>query len=59
MSQLLFNLLINDLVLCIKAIGRGVMIDGDVLNILLYVDDVLLVSENAENLQNMLNCLNE
>ena len=59
LSPLLFNLFINDLALRIKALGKGVMANEDLISILLYADDIVLISGNAEDLQLMLNCLNE
>ena len=59
LSPLLFNLFINDLAVCIKALGKGVCLDGDIVSILLYADDIVLIAETAEDLQLMLNCLNE
>ena len=58
-SPLLFNLFINDLALRIKALGKGVLIDEDLVCLLMYADDIVLISDNAEDLQLMLNCLNE
>ena len=59
LSPLLFNLFINDLAVRIKALGKGVCLDGDIVSILLYADDIVLIAETAEDLQLMLNCLNE
>ena len=59
LSPLLFNIFINDVAVRIKALGKGVMIDEDLVCILMYADDIVLISENAEDLQLMLNCLNE
>ena len=59
LSPLLFNLFINDVAIRIKALGKGVMIDEDLVCILMYADDIVFISENAEDLQLILNCLNE
>ena len=61
MSPLLFNIFtcINDLALRIKALGKGVMVDEDLICIILYADDIVLLSENADDLQLLLDCLNE
>ena len=59
LSPLLFNLFINDLALRIKSLGKGVPVDDELLSILLYADDIVLVAENASDLQLMLDCLNE
>ena len=58
LSPLLFNLFINDLALRIKALGKGVLIDEDLVCILMYTDDIVLISDNAEDLP-VLNCLDE
>ena len=58
LSPLLFNLIINDLALRIKALGEGMMADEDLISILLYADDIDLISDIADDLQLKLNCLN-
>ena len=58
LSPLLFNCFINDLALKIKAVGKGVPIDDDddeLICIMLYADDVVLIAENERDLQTMLN----
>ena len=59
LSPLLFNLFINDLALRIKALGKGVHVDDQHVSILLYADDVVLMADNAQDLQNMLDLLND
>ena len=59
LSPVLFNLFINDLALRIKALGKGVMVDEDLICILLYADDIVLLSENADDFQLLLDCLND
>ena len=55
LSPLLFSLYINDLVKEIKDLDIGVPISGtEKISILLYADDVVLIAENAENLQTIL-----
>ena len=58
LSPLLFNIFINDLALKIKACGKGVKIDGDIVGILLYADDIVLLADNEKELQDMLDILN-
>ena len=54
----LFALYINDLALEVNLLGKGVPIgDQDMVSILLYADDVVLLSETEEWLQDMLNTL--
>ena len=58
MSPLLFDLFINDLALHIEALGKGIDIDLENVSILLYADDIVLLSDDEDNLQFMLNELN-
>ena len=59
LSPLLFNLFINDLAVAIKALDKGISIsDNEKLCILLYADDIVLISDNEQDLQSMLNVLN-
>ena len=58
LSPLLFNLFINDLALHIKALDKGIDIDLEIVSILLYAADIVLLSDNEDNLQFMLNELN-
>ena len=51
-------MVINDLALCIKSLGKGVNIDNENVSILMYADDIVLIAENEEDLQYMLNELN-
>ena len=54
LSPLLFNLFVNDLALHIKSLGKGIDIDNERVCILLYADDLVLLSENEKDLQFML-----
>lgn len=56
LSALLFALFINDIA---THIPGGVRIAGIVINVLLYADDLLLLSESAETLQLMVNRLTD
>ena len=56
---MLFNLFINDLALQIKSLGKGVQIDNELISIMLYADDVVLLAENSAELQVMINTLYE
>ena len=52
----LFSLFINDLATDVKDLGLGVKVGGqDISILLLYADDIVLISPTAENLQQMLN----
>jgi hypothetical protein len=58
LSPMLFNIFINDLALRLKAAGKGVLIGDDIVSILLYADDIVVLAENPEDLQSMLDVLN-
>lgn len=55
MSPTLFSTYINDLALHIKASNLGVKVDDEIVGILLYADDVVLLAEQENDLQIMLN----
>ena len=59
LSTTLFNIYINDLAKEIKNLNLGIPIDTYNLSILLYADDIVLLSENETNLQCMLDKLHE
>ena len=54
LSPTLFNIFLNDLAREIKDMGLGVSLDDINIPILLYADDIVLISENEPNLQKML-----
>ena len=58
LSTLLFNLYVNDLAIKIKHLGIGIDIDGEKVAIMLYADDLVLVSATENNLQILLQELN-
>ena len=57
LSPVLFNLYINDLALKVNAVGEGTDIGGEKVCILLYADDIVLLSDNENGLQSMLDVL--
>ncbi|MCG8033469.1 MAG: reverse transcriptase family protein, partial [Candidatus Thiodiazotropha taylori] len=57
LSPILFNIFINNLVDAIKSLNVGIDIDGEMVGILLYADDLVLVADNETDLQLMLNTL--
>ncbi len=59
LSPLLFNMYINDLALYLKSLNVGVSISDEIVCILLYADDIVLIAESAEDLQILLNALND
>jgi hypothetical protein len=58
LSPLLFNLFIDDLTQKIKDLKCGVPFENKQLPILLYADDIVLLSDTEKGLQLMLNTLN-
>ncbi len=54
-SPVLFNLYINDLVDVINRTNKGVEIGDRTVSIMLYADDICLLSENEEDMQHMIN----
>ncbi len=59
LSPLLFNLYINDLVTFLKALDIGVTVGNEKVPLLLYADDIVLLAENAHDLQILLSALND
>ena len=59
LSSILFNFSINDLACKLKAVGECVDIGGEKLCILLYADDIVLLSDSENGIQNMLDILSD
>ena len=57
LSPTLFNIFINDLVNDVNALNLGIDIDGCRISILLYADDIVLLSQSEKDLQKMLDCV--
>ena len=57
LSSTLFALFINDLAIEIKKLNKGIDINGYELCLLLFADDIALISDSEEHLQEMLNCV--
>lgn len=55
----LFAIYINDLANEIKALTCGVMCGGEMISILLYADDIVLLLPSEDKLQQMLSYTNE
>ena len=51
---MLFNIFLNDLATEVNSLGLGIKIGNIKLSILMYTDDIVLVSDNADNLQKLL-----
>ena len=58
MSPTLFSLFINDLAIKLKELHCGIKIANDNVSILLYADDIVLLSDSEDKLQIMLKHLN-
>ena len=54
LSPTMFNIYINDIVPEVKSVNEGINFNGTNICILLYADDIVLLSENEEGLQKML-----
>lgn len=59
LSPTLFALYLNDLAEHIKSLNLGVKINGVDLSLLLYADDIVLISDSEQSLQVMINVVNE
>ena len=59
LSSTLFNLFINNLVSKIKELHCGIKIGIEQVSILLYADDIVLLSDSEKGLQSMLTYLNK
>ena len=53
----LFALYLEDLITCIKNVNEGVPLENDQISILLYADDIVLISATAEGLQKQIDAL--
>ena len=57
-SPTLFSIYINDLAQEINRLNCGVNLDGTIISVLLYADDIVLIAPTEENLQLMLDTMN-
>ncbi len=55
LSPTMFGIFINDIVEDVKSVNTGIEIDGHNICILLYADDIELLSDTEEGLQKLLN----
>ena len=58
LSPTLFAIYINDLATEINSLNCGIKYEDNKISLLMYADDIVLISGSAEDLQNMLNTLN-
>ena len=54
LSPTLFSIFLNDLVEHIKQLGIGIEIDGIIICILLYADDIVLLAKSEAELQSLI-----
>ena len=59
LSPTLFSVFINDLAAGLKNLGLGVPVNDELVSILLYADDVAIISENEKDMQCLLKYVNE
>jgi len=57
LSSLSFNLYIKDLALLLKSTNIGIDINGEKICLLMYADDIVILADNANNLQALLDLL--
>ena len=57
LSQLLFNLFINNLAIFFKSLNFGVKVGDENVCVMLYSDDIVLLAESETDLQLLLNAL--
>ena len=59
LSPTLFAIYINDLAKEIKALNCGIRCGNEMISILLYADDIVLLSPSEDNLQRMLSYIDD
>ena len=59
LSPLLFGLYVEELAVRVKRTGLSVKVGNDVLSVLMVADDVVVLSKNHNNLQEMLNAVTD
>ncbi len=58
-SPTAFSILINDLIKELKASGIGVNVNDLIISVLAYADDIVLISENPEQLQSLIDIVHK
>ena len=58
LSPTMFNIFINDLACEIKRLNVGVKVGPEIISILLYADDVVILSENTDDMQTLIDHVN-
>ena len=59
LSPTLFNMYLNDLARTIKEAGKGLMVDNQRIELLLYADDTVLLTDSERKLQDCLNVVHD
>ena len=59
LSPLLFSLYTEELVARVKGKALGIGVGNDKISLLLYADDIIMFSENKEDMQELLNAVHE
>jgi len=59
LSPTLFALFINDLAVSMKNLNIGINIEHLILSILLYADDILLLTASVEDVEQMISCIEQ
>ena len=59
LSPILFNLYINDWAKRISSLGIGIQLENEVVSILMYADDIVLLAETEEDLQSLIDLLQQ
>ena len=57
MSPQLFGLYTEELAERLRRTGKGININGNCLNLLMYADDIVILSESKEDLQSLLDVI--
>ena len=57
LSPLLFNLYTEELIHRVKRVGSGIQIGDEKLSILMYADDIVIMTESREDMQECLNAV--
>ena len=58
-SPLIFNLYINDMITEVNKLRRGININGKLVSVLLYADDIVFHTQYGRDLQGMLDVVNK
>ncbi len=57
LSPTCFSMYLNPLITEIKASGLGVTVNNDIISVLAYADDLVLIAENSQDLQTIIDIL--